>query len=493
MAISLIAKPQTMTPGYNPAYWYFNSTNKNINGFRYIVDVYINGSSTRLKRLRIPPAPVTGYGILDISKTLQSYLTAESPNIQNPVNANKSQIRYELKVGEAYSTTWVYSDYEFFSSSGNPYNTFVKLTSQPVGGGGTNQTHNFVAGDYITVVQADGGALKPQLSGLQEVVFVPDQFSVIINIPFSAIGSGAAVQGSVTFADGRSTTFANLYSSGAQRAWNGAIPHTEFSSYTINDYAMNPLGTVPPLSTVPPVFRIGPQSKMVLNYNANKANQLLVVFENNLGTVRKGNIQNLLGFPDVLSVGVGPNNIPTGMTLFAGSGNIIQAGTEWYEIYFERLGVRLTEKRRFVLDTSCNKYTTYDLVFLDRLGSLGTFQFVYGSKQNQSIERENNRTQVGGLLTGPNRWGYNNQEASTQVRDVNILEDYSLTTAWLNDDESEYFKELLSSPYVYMLINNEYQPVLVTNTGEEIKKTVNTKNIRYTVNVRIANPNIINW
>jgi hypothetical protein len=497
MAISLIARPQTMTPGYNPAYWYFNSTNKNIVGFRYVVDVYINGSTTRLKRLRIPPAPTTGYGIMDISKTLQSYLTAENPNTQQPIFSSNSQVRYELRVGESYPTTWVYSDYEFYNNPGQPFNAYVLLTSQPVGGGGTNQTHTFVPGDFINVVQADGGALKPQLSGLQEVVAVPNQFSVVINIPFSAIGSGPAVQGSVTYADGRSTTFPNLFNSGGLKnpnwAFNGAVPHTEFPSYLTTTYGMNLTTQVPPLSTVPEVFRIGPQSKMVLNYNTNLANQLLVVFENNLGTVRKGNISTLLGATQIVSVGVGPQNIPNGLVLFAGNGQIIQPGVEWYEVYFERLGTRLTQKRRFVLDPSCMKFPTYDLVFLDRLGSLGTFQFIYANRQNQSIERESNRTQVGGLLTGPNRWGYSNLEGSNQVRDVNVQEEYALTTAWLNDEESVYFKELLSSAYVYMLINGEYQPVLVTNTGEEIKKTVNNKNIRYTVNVRIANPNIINW
>jgi hypothetical protein len=491
--ISLIARPQTITPGYNPMYWYLNSTNKNQVGFRYIVDVYINGSTTKLKRLRIPPAPVNGYGILDISKTLQSYLTAEDPNTQQPINANKSQVKYELKVGEAYEDIWTYSDYEFYSNPGSVYNAYVRLTSQPSGGGGTNDTHNFVAGDYINVVQADGGLLKPMLSGLQEIVYVPDQYSVIINIPFVTVGSGAAVAGNVTYADGRSTIFANLYSNAGNLAFNGAVTHTEFPSYVTNTYSMYPGGVVPPLSTMPSTFKIGPQSKMVLNYSTNKANQLLVTYVNSLGTVRKGNISTLLGAVDVVSVGVGPQNIPTGMTLFAGSGNIIQTGVEWYEVYFERLGVELTERRRFVIDSSCSKYTTYDLVFLDRLGSLGTFQFVYGSKQNQTIERDTNRTQVGGLLTGPNRWGYSNQEASTQVRDVNIQEEYSLTTAWLNDAESVYFNEMLSSPYVYMLINGIYQPVLVSNTGEEIKKTINNKNIRYTVNVRIANPNIINW
>ena len=129
MAITLIARPQTIAPAYNACYWYFNSTNKAKPGFRYIVDVYINGSSTMINRLRIPPAPVTGYGILDISKTLQSYLTAEDPNTQQPIHANKSQVKYNLKVGESYTVPWTYYDYEFYSNPGNTYNGYCQLRS----------------------------------------------------------------------------------------------------------------------------------------------------------------------------------------------------------------------------------------------------------------------------------------------------------------------------------------------------------------------------
>ena len=64
MAISLIAKPQDITPAYNPMKFIYDSTNKNELGFRYIFDVYLSGTATKIAEYRPLPNP-DGYGEWD--------------------------------------------------------------------------------------------------------------------------------------------------------------------------------------------------------------------------------------------------------------------------------------------------------------------------------------------------------------------------------------------------------------------------------------------
>ncbi len=46
MAQTTIASPQTFSPAYNPLKFIIDSTNKSLDGFRYIFDVYAAGTIT---------------------------------------------------------------------------------------------------------------------------------------------------------------------------------------------------------------------------------------------------------------------------------------------------------------------------------------------------------------------------------------------------------------------------------------------------------------
>lgn len=105
-------------------------------------------------------------------------------------------IRILTKFSSSTNKTWVYGDYQFMS--GGNFNAYVVLTSNGFG----NALHPFAIGDYVNVNQTDGGTLKPALQGNFKVVDIRDSKSIVINIPFSSVGSGIAMGGVVSPVDG---------------------------------------------------------------------------------------------------------------------------------------------------------------------------------------------------------------------------------------------------------------------------------------------------
>lgn len=109
MAITIHANPKTFAPVYNKMEYLISSSNSGEPNYAYLVDIYINGSSTKTVRLRIPLRP-DGYGKVDIHRVLESALTS---NVGSPTGtagtyeASNSSLSYIVKFGEEYGTTVV--------------------------------------------------------------------------------------------------------------------------------------------------------------------------------------------------------------------------------------------------------------------------------------------------------------------------------------------------------------------------------------------------
>ena len=114
----------------------------------------------------------------------------------NVFSATEHNIRILTRFNSSTNSSWIYGDYQ--SMSGGQFNAYTVLTSNGFG----NALHPFQVGDWIRVAQSDGGALKPMLQNYFKIVGIRDTKSIIINIPFSSVGSGASVGGTVYPIDG---------------------------------------------------------------------------------------------------------------------------------------------------------------------------------------------------------------------------------------------------------------------------------------------------
>lgn len=113
MAVTVITQPQDYTPAYNEMVFTASSTNVANVQFSYLVDVYVNGSST-FTRLRIAPEPTGNFCVADISKIIESYISSDlfNPNDTAPIiDCNNSVVSYDVHFGEEYEVAGVLTQF----------------------------------------------------------------------------------------------------------------------------------------------------------------------------------------------------------------------------------------------------------------------------------------------------------------------------------------------------------------------------------------------
>ena len=102
MALTIYNTPYSYAPAYNQMIYTLSSTNVAQPNFRFIADVYMNGSST-YTRLQCAPNPTNTSGIFDISGIAQNSLTRDATdNTTTFQQCGNSIAYYEVKFGEQY-------------------------------------------------------------------------------------------------------------------------------------------------------------------------------------------------------------------------------------------------------------------------------------------------------------------------------------------------------------------------------------------------------
>lgn len=112
MALTKILEPQDLHPAYNDVTVIMDSDNKNISGFNYVMDLFRvtgAGQRERIIRRRVRPRAVDGYGVFEVSRILQNYLTLNEPFNTSNYSPIDSYIRWEMDIYEEYVTNEYFS------------------------------------------------------------------------------------------------------------------------------------------------------------------------------------------------------------------------------------------------------------------------------------------------------------------------------------------------------------------------------------------------
>jgi len=484
MSVTLISAPQKFAPAYNPMVYVFDSTNKNLPGFKYEIQLLLN-DLTVVKKVLVSPRIGDGLGLFDVGKALQSYLTNERPDSQNE-DAVSSYIGYRIQICEVFSASWDFDRWDLISGSSN--SNRILLTS--------SVAHSFEAGDSIFAELDVDPNPNPFFSlsgipGFHVVYDVPNSFSIVLPYLVTAVGDpgpGDSFGGKITFSNKGSLPSSSCQSLlGPLIAFNAAWSFDSFPSFDIEDITLN---NVEPnkdlLTTLPSVFTVSPETQMVINipYTEDGDPQGVpagVVFFNDDET----RTVELNGPFPITTIGVGPANLDSGSWV-GGSAAITDAASYKFHVYNVGLS-RLSNIYEIKIDRSCSRFPKKEILFLDRKGSLGSFYFSYLSKAKTSINR--------GVATFTNgEYIEPFYKGGKSVLGVSVETTIDLNTAWLTVPESIYFQELLSTPMAYMKDENgTITKVVVTNTSAERRLGFDNKNIRYSITVQSANNNMINW
>lgn len=123
MAITIYNTPPSYAPAYNQMIFTLSSTNVSQSNFRYIADVYVNGSSDYI-RLEVGKNPTNSSGVFDISGIVQNFLSQDAEdNTTTFKQCENSIASYIVQFGEQYGASSGITNYtNLTSSSGYAYN-----------------------------------------------------------------------------------------------------------------------------------------------------------------------------------------------------------------------------------------------------------------------------------------------------------------------------------------------------------------------------------
>ena len=467
MAMTLIAEPQDFTPAYNPCKFIYNSTNKNNEGFRYIFDVYEEGTVNKVAEYRVLPTFGTGYGEVDLSKLLGAKVAPDfQPTNTSEIDTPTSRFNYDVKVGEEYVVTFNYTA-NLTNNSGN-----VKITP--------TVAHTFLVGDQV-VVNAGNNTL---ISGLWTVISVTGTSDFTINASWSNVVDPTE-NGTVKYADNRKTIIRDIATTLNKWVFNGARSWVSFPNYLFTDYRLDNTNALFLTSMSYRKMTITPNQEMWFNgFNNGVTGRM--VFNNSNGDSFYYDVTNT-EITTQLCV-ASPN---LNLTVISGTLPLIKSDTTYYEFYFtDGIAPPDSQTYTFDIDQRC-AINDYYLVFLDRMGSWGSFAFQLRTYETGTSTKQSFNKTVEGKVGGT-EWTYTSYERGMTTYSSTVEKNLQLNSNWMDEQMAIYFQELITSPVVYLWDGGQYVACVVQETAFEVEKQRNKNLIKKTVNVKLANQDKVN-
>ena len=489
MALVTQATPQVLTPAYNPVKYIYSSSNVSLQGFKFIFDIYESGTLNKIAEYRVLPTYSTGFGEIDLSKLLQAQVSYDL-NLTNTsvYNATNSHYKYDVHVGEEYLTTTTYA-LALTQYLTAPYSGKVQI----------NVANTFIVGDQINITQnLPGPTANPNLEGLFTVL-VANAAYIVVSSPWGTV-TNPGTGGAITYADGRKTVTRDMALSLNKYVFNGAIKWSEWPSYDYQDYMLNGFQDRF-LTSLPPANYFATLSQdLWLNAVADGSPTPpdTMVFENDGGNIFE---KNVTATAHVSGISVGPNNFGT-LTLVFGTGNLIEPTTTFYTVSYERNGFPSSKKYKINIDRRI-RTTEYSILFLDKLGSWGSFAFTLNSYEKGNVMREQFNQDVPGFINGVNQWDYDLTDRGMTNTYISTDTTIDLATNFMTMDMANYFTELISSPFTYVKKSNyaadcelpeseEYISCNIMTSDYQVYNQRNKNLIKQNVTIKLANNNIVN-
>lgn len=476
MSITKITEPQTATPVYNDLIFIADSSNKNKTGFRYLADLYINGS--KLHSYRIFPTR-SNYGMLNCSKIVSSYLTSQATinNKHYDGISNNASAFIQVKWGEEYyADAWTFAGYNAATSSN--WTNYSDLSYNPDGLPKTmiyNSTATatpYAQGDYIRITQTSVN--RPEIEGIFRVLdteYVNSggvEYMVVLELAW--IGTGTASSGTVAYANNEKTQNLNQLTSSTINVFNGVLPFETFKDWDYTDYALSNLSSKI-LTNAPRKYTVRPDSVVYLN--------LMNTSLNLTGILMYNPNDDYNGVISTSSKFVTANASPS-----------LLSGVDYYDFYAVKSGgSHISEPFRINIDTKCYTYGDIEIIFLDRLGSILPFQFTRADT-DVNVSREVSKVDIIPTLM----YGYSLLENGSELYNIEEDKTLTLTTTRLNNEMAIYFRELVTSGWTAIRFGSgKYVRCNIDTSSYRLKDQFTDGLKTYEIKIKYSNKDVINW
>jgi hypothetical protein len=311
--------------------------------------------------------------------------------------------------------------------------------------------------------------------------------------------TNAAINGDITYADGRKTVTRDIITDLNNYVFNGALPWTQWPSWIDSNYFLTSASDKFLTSCPTREFYSTLSQDLWMNavYEAAGTGTHKIIFTNDGAET----FEKTLSASDYITGNaVGPNNLGT-LTVVSGSLPLIKPTTQSYEYYYEYNGTQVTQSYRVNIDRR-TQMQEYSIIFLDRYGSWGSFAFTGRAYQKGTVQREQYNMDVQGKIAS-SQWTYDLIDRGYVNSYVTVEETIDLNTDWMTEDMATYFTELISSPYTYFKISNydescdiaestEYVSCNIVTSSYEYYKQRNKNLIKQSITIKLANNDMVN-
>ena len=113
----------------------------------------------------------------------------------------------------------------------------------------------------------------------------------------------------------------------------------------------------------------------------------------------------------------------------SGTAPLIKSNTEWYEVTLvDGSNNDVSETLKFYIDQTC-EIESFDILFMDRLGSFIPFSFSLNAFENGTITKSEYNQDIQGSASGTD-WTYNTTDRGMTVLSVDVMKSFTLNTNW---------------------------------------------------------------
>lgn len=481
MAITINSTPNNYEPIYTSSIPFIaTSTFQAEENFKYLFDLYVNGSFKN--RIAPYPTPI-GTGVYSPHLVLQANCETEILFTTTNIEPNKkSDAFYYVRIGEQYNPGLTFAD-TFFSGG------FLGLTFS------TSITAEFFVGDIITI-QKDDISVNPQYNGTASITAVVPNRLIVTDKPWGV--STVLETGSIINVSRLSATSSEFI------GWNAARQEEEYNKDFESEYVMTSNQKF--LSAYETSYDSNLTEKFPIYTNDWATLDILVAtgsfatWSNLWTTYEYYDVTNtLLGTDEISNTGdtqllrwttpSGTKNI----TEIGGNGaGFLSTGTLDHYKVFMSLGdgtpsVQISDVFNYQIIPDCRPYDVVRLAFLNKLGGFDYWNFNLVSRYTSNIDR----TQINrAFLKNENK----NLKRGRDVIYSKAVENWTINSDFLTDDQALFIRELVESSDVYMFSedNQLAMPIVITDNSWQFKSGLLDGYVQYTINFVKAYDTYIN-
>lgn len=451
--ITVLNSVASHTASYNELPIYLESDKRYELDYKYLVKITDEQSSEVLREIEYKPNPLDGNRLLiNINKIIKDIV--ELPyNIDTGIQGNTKHIRLSFR--DKYVENYQISDV-------TPTANFIQVACAG---------HPFQIDDIITLNVTSITGDPSNISKLNRAFRVGAVSTVgftLYGLTKDDIGNSniEILDGIAHYADKREI-ISNTGTDKITITIGVALDYSELASVGQNDLGNWDIKEGNLLTNKPNKFRVGLDSIFQLA----RIGGTIIKFENNLGSVfSKPSSGNIYDIEDV-------SPSVSGLILESGTGNLIEPGVKYYDVWLEEDPFK-SNKTRFILDDRC-KINNIQLVFFDRKSSVGSFQFNLVKDRFYKTEKEKIKIDKDYLTfetTNPSI----NTFSSLGYREL------ILRTNHLTEEENIYFEDLLSSRRLWMIEEGEWDIVEIEDGTTQTTLQQNERLFRRELRVKIS-------